>query len=198
MDNFRNTFLISPDDIKASTYVNYNVDDSLLAPAIREAQEIGLQSIIGSNLLLALQTMVYNTIQGNEGGIDDDENAEYKTLLDLYITPYLEARTQAVLCVPLSMKVRNYGVTKNSDTNIQTPTMKDIMFLQGRFNTLADRHATALSMYLCENRKLFPELEETSCGCRAFVKPQIGKRFVNIGLWLGDGKDGGCCLNGGT
>lgn len=193
MSKIKNTFLISPDDIKGSTYVNYNVDDSLLGPAIKEAQEVGLQSIIGTALLRKLQELVLLDIEGKEGGIESAENAGYKELLDDYVTDYLEARSEAVLAAMVSFKMRNAGVVKNSDTNLQAPTIKEVMFTQRRFTQLSDRYATALSKYLCANKEAFPELEYSNCGCSGDVQPQIGKRFVDVGLWLGGSVNDCCC-----
>ena len=193
MSKIKRVYLISADDIKGSTYVNYNVDDSLLGPAIREAQEIGLQSIIGTALLRKLQELVLLDIEGEEGGIEDEGNEKYKELLDDYVTDYLEARTQAVLGAMISFKMRNAGVIKNSDTNMQAPTIKEVMFTQRSFTQISDRYATALSKYLCANKEAFPELEYSKCGCSGDVQPQIGKRFVDVGLWLGGAMDDCCC-----
>ncbi len=182
----RNVMLISPDDVKAASYVNYNMDDSMLGKAIRETIEVHLQSIIGSNLLFKLQTLIYNDIKGYEDTISDSGNTHYKDCLDEFIIPYLEEKTQAVLCVPATYKLRNFGVAKNSDTNIESPSLRDVMALQKRFNTSSAKYATRLSMWLCANKDAFPELSETSCGCGIFVPAVLGKKFVATGLVLGD------------
>ena len=55
--NVKNTMLISPNSVKASTYLVSNVDDGVLGAAIRETQEVHLQSIIGSELLYRMQEL---------------------------------------------------------------------------------------------------------------------------------------------
>lgn len=190
MNNIRNTMLISPDAVKGATYLANNVSDKTLGAAIRETQEIHLQSIIGSELLYRLKTLVYNAIEDNLDTIEDNENECYKTLLDDYITPYLEAKIQAVLPLMISYETRNLGVIHASDTNLSAPSMDDVLKLQQRYNTVADRYATTLSKYLCVNKDCYPELEQ-NCGCLPYVKPQLGKNFVNVGLWLGG--DTVCC-----
>lgn len=186
MDKVKRTFFISPDDIKGSGYVNYNLSDDLLGKAIRETQEVHLQAIIGSNLYYRLQELVFNAIQDSGDTIDDEGFEAYKELLDDYVQPYLEEKTQAVLCVPATYKLRNFGVAKNSDTNIESPSLRDVMALQKRFNTSSAKYATRLSMWLCANKDAFPELSETSCGCGIFVPAVLGKKFVATGLVLGD------------
>lgn len=186
MDKVKRTYFISPDDIKGSSYVNYNLSDDLLGKAIRETQEVHLQAIIGSNLYYRLQELVFNAIQDSGDTIDDEGFEAYKELLDDYVQPYLEEKTQAVLCVPATYKLRNFGVAKNSDTNIESPSLRDVMALQKRFNTSSAKYATRLSMWLCANKNAFPELSETSCGCGIFVPAVLGKKFVATGLVLGD------------
>lgn len=194
MDKVKNTFLISPNDVKAGSYINYNVDDSMLAPAIREASDIHLQAIIGSNLYYRLQELVYNHIMGAEDSIDDNDNALYKELLDDYVHPYLTMKTQAVLCLPISIKIRNYGLAKDGDTNINQAQLSEVMASQTRYNTVAAKYATQLSKYLCLHKQDFPELEETSCGCGLFIPAVLGKTFVETGLVLGTTENGcNCC-----
>ena len=185
MDKVKRTFFIGPDDIKSSSYINYNVDDAMLGKAIRETQDIHLQAIIGSNLYYRLQELVYNAIQDSGETINDEGFEAYQELLEDYVQPYLEEKTQAVLCVPLTYKLRNFGVAKNSDTNIESPSLRDVMALQKRFNTSSAKYATRLSMWLCANKDAFPELSETSCGCGIFVPAVLGKKFVATGLVLG-------------
>lgn len=145
-----------------------------------------MQAIIGSNLYYRLQELVFNAIQDSGDTIDDEGFEAYKELLDDYVQPYLEEKTQAVLCVPATYKLRNFGVAKNSDTNIESPSLRDVMALQKRFNTSSAKYATRLSMWLCANKDAFPELSETSCGCGIFVPAVLGKKFVATGLVLGD------------
>lgn len=193
MAKIKDVLLEAPDDIKAATYVNNNVDDKMLGSALKETQEIHLQSIIGSNLFYRLQELVFNAIEGNEDNIDDEENAVYKTLLDDYVQPYIEAKVQAVLPLMVTYKTRNLGLTKADDDNVKSAEAKDIMLVQNRYNSVADRYATALSKYLCKNKTSYPELDSPDCGCIPYVAPMIGKRFVNTGLWLGGDKHNCCC-----
>ena len=183
----KDIMLVSPNTVKAGSYITNDVSDEIIGSSIREVQDIHLQSIVGSNLLNALQTLVYNKMKNLEDTIDDDKNEAYKTLLDDYVTPYMVNKVQAAICLPITFKIRNMGVIQNSDTNVNKSYLSDIYAVQRRFNTMADRYATFLSMFLCERFSDFPELKETSCGCGAFVPAQVGKRFVNVGLNLDKG-----------
>lgn len=188
----KNIMLTSPNSVKAVTYVNYNVTDDLIGASIREAQDIHLQSIVGSNLLSRLQELVLNKMQGNGDNIDSEANEDYKTLLNDYVEPYLISQTQFLLCTPLTYKVRNLGVIQNSDANANKVSVSDLNKVEARFKTEALQRATKLSMYLCRNKKAFPELED-DCGCNG-VKPMIGRKFVNVPLNLGQ-RHGDCCCD---
>lgn len=194
MDNVKKIMLVSPEAVKAGSYVNFNVDDGVVGTSIREGQQIHLQSVIGSNLLYRLQQLVYNKKEGLEDDIDDDANWVYKELLDDYVQPYLVNKVQALICVPVSFKVRNLGVVRTKDTNVDGPTLREVMAVQNRYNTMAAKYATYLSKYLCAHRAELPELDETDCGCGVFVPPVIGKVFVETGLVLGGTKNGCECV----
>lgn len=179
--------LISPTTVKASGYVTNDVSDETIGASIREAQNIHLKSIVGSALLERLQELIYNKMKGLADTIDDEANAEYKHLLDLYVERYMVAKVESLLCLPISLKIRNMGVVQNSDQNVNRSNVNDIYVLQRRYETVACRYATELSMYLCAEKDKFPELEMNSCNCGGFVPPMLGKRFVNIPLNLDNG-----------
>lgn len=188
-----NVMMISPDDVKAGSYVNYNVDDRTLGAAIRETQEIHLRSIIGSNLYRRLQELIKAQIDEEEDNIDSEGNELYLELLDEYVHPYLQAMTQATIILPITLKIRNYGLAKNSDTNIQAPQLNELMAAQKRYKTQAAHYATALSHFLCGHKDDFIELQQTSCDCGDFVPAEIGKTYVECGLVLGSTENGCKC-----
>lgn len=188
----KDIMLLAPNTLKGASYTTNDVSDEMIGPAIREAQEEHLVTVTGSNLLHRLQELVLNKIQGDADDIDATENLNYKHLLDNYVVPFLIAKTQSLLCVPITYKIRNMGVVQNSDINVNKNYMADVARLQQRFNTTAMQKLTALSMYLCENRKMFPELDASDCGCRAYVRPLLGRRFVNLPLNL-NGPSNKCC-----
>lgn len=185
MTPYLNTMLTSPDAVKAESQINYNVDDNVIGASIRTAQSLYLQEIIGSELLKKLQLLVFNAINKNEDNIDDDENAIYKDLLDDYVEPLLIAQTLMETCVPISMKIRNIGVSQDNDYNIVSAQLTAVKELRDYYETHCDHLATRLSQYLCHNKELFPELSAEDCGCGIFIKPSLGKEYGNTGLWLG-------------
>lgn len=183
--------LTSPSEVKGASYLGDNFDEQLLGKAIREAQEIHLQSIIGTALLDKIKTLIENELDGKPDKISDSGNTVYKVLLDDYISPYLAEKTQSVVVLPTTLKTRNMGLVKNSDENANAQSTDDIYRAQRRYNTTADRYATQISMYLCKHRAELPELD-ANCGCDYYVKPVIGKKFINVPLNLAI-NDSNCC-----
>ncbi len=113
-------FLISEQTLKSRTILNNNVDNSYIAPAIRVAQDMGLQPLIGSKLFNKLKDLVAT------GDIAKDENSDYKKLLDEYITPFLENKVVADVQLSLVFKLRNQGVVSLTGENVYNPSLRDI------------------------------------------------------------------------
>lgn len=192
MDKYLNTLLTDPNSIKAVSQLNNNVDDDTIGATIRTVQKVYLQEIIGSELLRKLQLLVYNVIVGNEDNIDDAKNEAYKTLLDEYVEPYLISKVQVEICVPITLKIRNIGVSTDTDTNVTSAMLSDVRYVRSYYETQNCSDATRLSKYLCKMKESYPELS-AKCECGHFVAPNIGKTYANTGLWLGtDNNECGC------
>lgn len=187
----KNIMLVAPNTVKGASWIQNNVSDDMLGTAIREAQEEYLVTITGRLLLERLKELVARSIDKLDDNIDSEENVCYKDLLDGYVVPYLVAQSVVSLCLPLTYKIRNVGVVQNSDTNVQAQYIETVAKMQNHFRSDAMRKATALSKWLCKNRKCFDELNASSCGCEP-EQPAIGKTFVNVPLNLGNGKKS-CC-----
>ena len=192
MNNFRNTLLISVKELKSNgTLFSNNVDDGYLNSTIITCQEVYLEQVTGTALYHKLQELVYNQITGQEDGIYAPGNEAYKDLLEEMVKPYLKARATVDILYPVSYKIRNMGVMKSSDTNIQNADMSDIKYLEKQYNTYTSEYEQRLSKYLCDNKKLFPELEADIPSY--FDQPSLGKNYANeSGLWLGSKKNKNC------
>ena len=192
MNNFRNTLLISVKELKSNgTLFSNNVDDGYLNSTIITCQEVYLEQVTGTALYHKLQELVYNQITGQEDGIYAPGNEAYKDLLEEMVKPYLKARATVDVMYPIAYKIRNAGVMRNSDTNLQPADMNDIKYLEKQYLTYVAEYEQRLSKYLCDNKELFPELEADVPAY--FDKPSLGKDYANeCGLWLGSKKNNSC------
>ena len=192
MNNFRNTLLISVKELKSNgTLFSNNVDDGYLNSTIITCQEVYLEQVTGTALYHKLQELVYNQITGQEDGIYAPGNEAYKELLEEMVKPYLKARATVDILYPVSYKIRNMGVMKSSDTNLQNADMSDIKYLEKQYLTYVAEYEQRLSKYLCDNKELFPELAADVPSY--FDQPSLGKNYANeCGLWLGSKKNNSC------
>lgn len=169
-------FLIDTDSVKASSLVNYNVNDEDCAYAIREAQNTYLREILGDALLDKCVELA------SSGTID--EHAAYKELVDDYIYEYLSAQAQVCLLVPISFKIRNIGVSQDSDTNVVSQQLDTVRELQEYWKTLSIDRGNRMKCFLRENKAAFPEIAEHACTCGACKKGADLKLEANTNLML--------------
>ena len=191
-NNFRTTLLISAKELKNNgTILSGNIDDNYLSSTIVTCQEVYLEQITGTALYHKLQMLVYNQITGQEDGIYDPGNEDYRELLEEMVKPYLKARATVDILYPVSYKIRNMGVMKSSDTNLQNADMSDIKYLEKQYLTYVAEYEQRLSKYLCANKEKFEEL--SSDVPEYFDQPSVGKNYANeSGLWLGSKKNKTC------
>lgn len=190
MNNWNNVIFIGTGDVKNITIVNSNVSDEFVGYAIRDTQNIDLQSIIGTSLMDKLKELVYNKIKGLENSISDDENVAYNDLMEEFVKPYLTHKSVVNVLIPISFKVRNMGVIKTNDTNIQNAEFDEIKYLMKYYEQQAAFYETRLSKFLCTHRDAYPELE---MDVEAWMsKPLIGKNFAPTELWLGKDNEKTC------
>lgn len=166
-------YLVSPDDVKAASNINYNVDDGDCASAIRTAQNIYLRDIIGDNLLDAV-------IEYASGGTLSAHTA-YEELLDNYITEYLVYESMVQVLIPISFKIRNIGISQDYDANIQAAQLRNILEIEDWYRTQSIDKCNRMIDFLLQNRAAFPELDmHCTCG----EEPNLKKR-ANTQLYLG-------------
>ena len=191
-NNFRTTLLISAKELKNNgTILSANIDDNYLSSTIVTCQEVYLEQITGTALYHKLQMLVYNQITGQEDGIYAPGNEDYRELLEEMVKPYLKARATVDILYPVSYKIRNMGVMKSSDTNLQNADMSDIKYLEKQYLTYVAEYEQRLSKYLCANKEKFEELAADVPAY--FDSPSLGKDYANeSGLWLGSKKNKSC------
>lgn len=191
-NEYRNTLLISARELKnANTLISTNVDDNYLGSTIITCQEVYLEEITGTALYRRLQELVYNQIIGADDKLNDDSNKEYKLLLEDLVKPYLKSRCVVDVLYPITYKIRNAGVVKSSDTNIQPADLGDIKYLEKQYLTYTAEYEQRLSKYLKDNKDSFKELSADIPSY--FDEPKLGKEYANeTGLYLGPKKKKSC------
>ena len=143
----KNILLIGEDYIKTNSGLNDNVWGSYLTPAIREAQDIKLQQILGSELYLSLLEKV------EDGSIKNEVFKPYKGLLDDYIQMYLMYQTISDLVPILGVKLTNLGVVVSNDEHVTNLSQAERDSVQSYYGKRAEFYGKRLQEFLKMQRK---------------------------------------------
>lgn len=142
--------------IRSITVIDTNLQSKYLLSAMREAQDVYLQQIIGKSMLDKLKDLV------SDGSIDDSENAVYKNLLD-ECQLFLAYQSVTNLCLTTNVKVSNGGLQQTSDENLSVLNVNDTFTIQTHFQDKADFYARRLQEYILNNKAELPEISERRC-----------------------------------
>lgn len=169
-----NILFVSEDFVRSQCVIDDNLSGKYLLPAIREAQEIELQEIVGSTLFTKLKELVSAKTIGDEG------NELYADLL-APVGFYLAYQAAARLPMKVSYKVANKGVVKTSDEKVENATYNEVIATSNYNQAIADSYAHRIQLYLWNNRAKLPELSE--CDCRR-IKANLYSS-ATCGIFLG-------------
>lgn len=178
MDMNKKVLLISENMLKTQTIINENVDGKEMTNIIYNTQETNLSEIIGEKLLRKIQNLIATS------ELIDEENIDYKCLLDNYIVDYLLNKTLSNLIIPIQFKIRNKGIMRTSDEKSVSSQISDVRFLQNYYNGNAESFASKLSKYLLKNKDKFVELTQLD-GCEDGQPNLTG--YANCPIFLGNG-----------
>lgn len=137
-------YFISEKTIKEYSNIDVNTDTHYLLPAIRESQDIDLQTIIGKYLYKKLQDMVADKT------IDEPENEYYKEFLGT-IKYFLVYNTLANIILVVNYKLNNGGVQQANDEALTSINMSDAKQLKQYYTDKADFYANRIKWFMVDN-----------------------------------------------
>lgn len=147
------TFILSEAKFREFTDVNDMLDTALIKNCIREAQDIHLQRIIG--------TQLYNKILSD---IDASSlTGNYKTLVDDYVQDFLLYAAYYESLETIYIRPRNNGLLTptGGENSIQVDRSMFNVKRQSVENKM-EFYAEKLSQYISENEATFPELSSNN------------------------------------
>ncbi len=173
----KNTLFISVQSIKDRTGLHANVDEKLVLPEIKTAQDMYILPALGSAL--------YNRLQA---GIEANNlTANEITLLDNYIVDCLIYFVMSELPMGLSYQFYNKGLLRKSGENTENPSMQDMIDVANRYKARAEFYKQRMIKYLKQNNNLYYEYLNFGSGIDS-IKPDNNGYTTSV--WLGDE---GCC-----
>lgn len=148
--------LISEVKLKNFTNINKNVDMDVLKAEVQIAQDIDLQTILG--------TKFYNHLLDQVSATGNTFNSDELTLVNDYIQPYL-IQTAYYNAIPhLFARTMNNGITTGTMENATSVDIETMKYLRGVQKQRADFYMTRLTDYLLIGRgqNKFPDYTTTS------------------------------------
>lgn len=142
---------ISESYLKDVTFVGENVQSNVLTSAIKKAQTIKIQSVLGKALYDKLVNDIYNA--GGTSGL----TGNYAILFEEYVVPALTNWALAECIVPLTLKFTNKGITRAQDAYAEVVDLEWVKYIKNDVINEAQWFTQRLTTYLCNNTGLFPE-----------------------------------------
>ena len=150
-----NTLIISEEKLRTFTDLNDSVDSSLLTNAVREAQDISLQRIIGTKLYDSILAQI------DAGPIWTDAN--YEGLVNNYIQDFLLYAAYYEALEAIYIRPRNNGLLTptGGENSIEVNRSLFNVKRQNSENKMMF-YADRLAAYIAEEQALFPELNSSN------------------------------------
>ena len=189
--NYNDVILISEDYIKSTTNISDNIAGDYLLPSIKLAQDIDLESTIGTKLLEKIQELIYNN------DISNKDSEMYKLLLDKYIQPYLAYATIQHLTPTVAYKLANQGIIRTYDEKSYNITSNEVDKVADYYSHIANTFKKRLQLFLIANYNEFPELLNwksiadiranlySAAGCNVNLGGPRGKSIFNPSYLMG-------------
>ena len=146
--------LITRTDIVKFTAVNGNVDTDKFIQFVKIAQDVHVQSILGTDLLNRIKAdIVASTLSGN-----------YLSLLTNYVKPMLIHWAMVEYLPFAAYTIANKGVYKHESENSTTVDKVEVDFLIEKQRQIAQHYTQRFVDYMSFNMNLFPEYNSNSNG----------------------------------
>jgi hypothetical protein len=146
--------LITRTDIVKFTAVNGNVDTDKFIQFVKIAQDVHIQSILGTDLLNKIKAdIVASTLSGN-----------YLSLLTNYVKPMLIHWAMVEYLPFAAYTIANKGVYKHESENSTTVDKVEVDFLIEKQRQIAQHYTQRFVDYMSFNMNLFPEYNSNSNG----------------------------------
>jgi hypothetical protein len=168
--------LISETKLKNFTNINKNVDMDVLKAEIQIAQDIDLQTILG--------TLFYNHLLSQVSSTGNTFNADETTLVNDYIQPFLIQQAY-FQCIPqLMYRTMNRGIVEGMMENATSVDIETMKYLRTIQKQRADFYMTRLQDYLLIGRgqNQFPQYQ-TQSSIDGMI-PDRSQKYNN-GIFLG-------------
>jgi len=157
---------VSRDEIVKFTALNGNIDTDNFLQWVKVAQEIHIQSYLGTKLFKKINDdLVAGTLSGN-----------YLSLTNVYIKPMLIHWSMVEFLPFAAYTISNKGVYKHNSETSDTVNKEEIDFLVEKERSIAENYSRRFIDYMSFNQSLYPEYNTNS---NADVYPTKEADFIS-------------------
>ncbi len=156
-------YMLSQSRLKQASELQENVDDKTVKRAIKLAQDMYLEQILGTRLREKIESLLPTDI--SQGG-----NAVYQTLLHDYIEEVLIYRSLEELMDLITVKLMNKGAMKREAEEAQPLGREELAEIKRKYRNKADHYEDRLIRYLVANATDYPEYQDPGSSV-AEIKP---------------------------
>ena len=143
----KNILFITEALFKERTGASNAIDGKQIFPMIKVAQDIYIQSALGSDLYNRLLT----------GIVANNLNANEENLIDNYITDSLVWYTMSMLPITMGYQLFSKGFLQKTSEESQTPSRADLELIEQKYKSMAEFYKERMIKYLQENFELYFE-----------------------------------------
>lgn len=140
-------YFLTPNYVITTTNVGRSVDQTMITPVIATSADMWVRSIMGTEFYQYL-LVEYN---------NQTLNASETILVSDYIKPAVAWRTASEVVIDSSIQIRNKGAQKQTGDYSNDADFSQLGYITKNTQQKAMFYENRLSVYLWENRDLFPE-----------------------------------------
>ena len=139
--------LITPTVVKERTGLHSNVDDKLIVPEIKAAQDMRVRPLLGSVLFDKLLTDIKNTTL----------TGKYLDLMNNYIVDIVCNYVLSELPEGLNYQFYNKGLSTKTQEGSEVPNMSDMYAIVSKYKKRAEHYSQTCRLHIMQNIIFFPE-----------------------------------------
>lgn len=145
-------YLCSPAILMDNSFINANVETSVVKIGMLRVQSLYIEPILGTPLFKKILLDIQNdSVAGN-----------YITLLNEYILPCFFAYCEFKLAPHINTEIRNKAVGKASDGDVSAASEPELNYIRNFYEKDAKKFEARLIGYLCDDAgTMFPEYIES-------------------------------------
>lgn len=177
-----NTLLLSATILKERTSIHGNVDDKLLYPDIKYAQDVYIKPVLGTALFEKLQTLITGVAPNV---ITDPSQSDYKYLIDTYLIDALLYYSLSYLVINVSFQLWNKGVVRKQGEDTEVPSMAELFDLSNMHKNRGEYYANRMKLFIQDQSSRLQKYPEYRLPGSTVDTVTPEQRNFSSPIWLG-------------